>query len=222
VQGFESGSRIGLDYANAGELLDATVSEQYETGVKILDGKFNYTAAIFRIERVSQIDILRETNVLPYLTQDGLDIYEGLELSTSYQFTDNLNLGFSALYLNGTLEDVSTENADLEGNSPSYASDWQLVGNIEYKLPAIEGLKFHGNARYFGESYTSTENTLKVPSYILINAGISYEFKINDRLWVFNGNVNNLLNEKYWAGGGWSSGNMGEGRNFTLGLNTRF
>jgi len=39
---------------------------------------------------------------------------------------------------------------------------------------------------------------------------------------VLNFNVNNLLNKKYWAGGGWSSGNMGEARNISLALNTTF
>jgi len=80
----------------------------------------------------------------------------------------------------------------------------------------------YGNARYFGESYTSSDNTLILPSRTLVNAGASYEFTSWHRLWALNANVYNLLNEKYWAGGGWSSGNMGEGRNFTLGLNTRF
>lgn len=220
VEGLEPGTQVGPEFANAGSVLDATVSKQYETGVKLAMGQFNYTAALFRIERASQTDIMRGED--RYLLQDGLEIYEGLEFATSYQLTSDLNLGLSAIYLDGTLEKVSIENADLEGNTPSYASDWQFVGNFEYKLAGIQGLKFHGSARYFGESYTSTENTLQVPSWILINAGISYEFKINDRLWAFNGNVNNLLNEKYWAGGGWSSGNMGEARNISLGLNTRF
>jgi iron complex outermembrane recepter protein len=218
VEGMEPGTQVGPEYENAGSVLDATVSKQYETGVKLAMGQFNYTAALFRIERVSQTDVMRGED--RYLLQDGLEIYEGLEFSTSYQFTHNVNLGFSAIYLDGTIENIST--VELEGNNPAYASDWQLVGNFEYKLAGIQGLKFHGSARYFGDSYTSTENTLKVPSYTLINAGVSYEFKINDRFWVFNGNVNNLLNKKYWAGGGWSSGNMGEARNISLGLNTRF
>lgn len=221
VEGMEPGSRVGVTYANAGEILDATVSTQYEVGVKHASNKFSYAAALFSIERANQMEVRRESE-LPYLTQDGLETYEGIEFSTAYQFTDNLNLGMGAIYLDGTIENVSAENAKLEGNDPSYASDWQIVGNFEYLVAGIEELKLHGSARYFGESYTGSDNALILPSRTLVNAGASYEFTSWNKLWTLNANVYNLLNKKYWAGSGWSSGNMGEGRNFTLGLNTRF
>ena len=221
VEGMEPGIRVGDTYANAGEILDATVSNQYEIGAKHVAEKWSYTAAIFKIERSNQMAILRDAE-LPYLTQDGLEVYEGVELSTNYQVSENLNLGLSAIYLDGNIESVSADNAALEGNDPAYASDWQLVGNVEYLMPEIQGLKLHANARYFGESFTSAENNLVLPNYTLVNAGMSYEFVAGDQLWAINGNVNNLLNEQYWAGSGWSSGNMGEERNISVGLNTRF
>lgn len=220
VEGMEPGSRVDPRYENRGTVLDATVSEQYEVGIKHASGKFNYTLALFSIDRVKQMEVIRGEDL--YLTQDGLETYEGVEFSTSYQFTDNLNLGFGALYLDGTIKNVSAENEEIEGNHAPYASDWQWVTNFEYHLAGIEGLKLHGNLRHFGESYTSDLNTLKIPGYTLINAGVSYEFESWDRLWKINGNIFNLTNEKYWAGGGWSSGNMGEARNISLGLNTMF
>ena len=220
VEGLEPGTIVEVPYANSGDVLEATVSKQYEVGVKHASGKFNYTVAIFNIERASRIDVVK--NGLRYLSQDGLETYDGAELSASYQFTDNLNLGLSTLYLDGTVEKVSPENIALEGNDPAYASDWQFVGNFEYKMAGIRGLKFHGNARYYGESFTSNDNVQVLPSRTLINAGASYEFSSWDRNWVLNFNVNNLLNKKYWAGGGWSSGNMGEARNISLALNTTF
>lgn len=220
VEALEPGTVVGATYANRGEVLDATISKQYEAGIKHASGKFNYTAAIFSTERANQMDLIR--GGLKYLTQDGLEIYEGIEFSTAYQFTDNLNIGLGALYLDGTIDKVSAENAALEGNDPAYAADWQFVGNFEYKVAGIQGLKLRGNARYFGESYTGSDNALILPSRTIINTGASYEFKSWDKLWVINANVNNLLNEKYWVGGGWSSGNMGEARNISLGLNTTF
>lgn len=222
VEGMERGTRVGPTYANAGELLDATVSKQFETGIKHAAGKLNYTLALFRVERSNQMDEWRNTSELPYLTQDGLEIYQGIEFSTAYVVTDQLNLGFSALYLDGAIDKVSEANAALEGNDPSYASDWQLVGNFEYRLANVEGLKLHGNLRYFGKSYTSIENNLTLPAYTIANAGTSYDFEMLDNAWTLNANINNLFNKKYWAGGGWSSGNMGEERNISVGLNTKF
>jgi iron complex outermembrane recepter protein len=220
VEGLEPGSRVGPDYANAGQILDATVSKQFETGIKIANGDFNYTAAIFKIERTSQIDVMRGDD--RYLLQDGLETYEGIELATAYQFTPSLNLGLSAIYLDGTLEQVSVDNAALEGNDPAYAANVQLVGNVEYQFASVQGLKLQGNIRYFGESYTSITNNLKIPAYTLVNTGISYQLDIQDRAWIINANINNLLNKKYWTGSGWSSGNMGEARNLSLAINTFF
>lgn len=221
VEALEPGNLVDTTYANAGDLLSATVSKQYEMGLKHASGKLNYTAAIFKTERANQMPVWRE-NSKPYLTQDGLEVYQGIEFSASYQFTQNLTLGLGALYLDGTIEDVSADNAALEGNDPAYAAGRQFVGNFEYKVAAIEGLKLHGNARYFGDSYTGTDNALILPSRTLVSAGASYEFKGWDKLWALNANVYNLLNEKYWAGSGWSSGNMGEERNISLGLNAKF
>jgi len=220
VESLEPGSRVGPEYANAGELLDATVSKQYEVGVKHASGKFNYTFALFNTERANQMDVFR--GALKYLTQDGLEVYKGAELATSYQFTDNLNLGLSTIYLDGTLDKVSDENAALKGKAPAYASHWQFAGNLEYKIPAIQELKLHANLRYFGESFIDAENTFKLPSRTIINAGANYDIKMLDRLWTLNANVNNLLNEKYWSGGGYSAGNMGEARNISVGINTVF
>jgi iron complex outermembrane receptor protein len=220
VEALEPGTLVGEMYANRGEVLGATVSKQYEIGIKHSSGKFNYTAAIFNTERANQMDSIR--GGLKYLTQDGLEIYKGIEFSTSYKFSDHLNLGLGALYLDGTIDKVSAENAAMKGNDPAYAADWQFVGNFEYKVAGIQGLKLHGNARYFGESYTDSNNSLVLPSRTIVNTGASYEFKSLGQLWVINANVNNLLNEKYWAGGGWSAGNMGEARNISLGLNTTF
>jgi iron complex outermembrane receptor protein len=40
--------------------------------------------------------------------------------------------------------------------------------------------------------------------------------------WTLHANVHNLLNEKYWASGGWGAGNVGEARNYSLSLVAQF
>ena len=118
VEGLEPGTSIDpVRFANTETVLDATVSTQYELGIKHTSGKFNYTAAIFSTERVNVIEVMRE-DPKPYLTQDGLELYEGIEFSTAYQFTDNLNLGLGAIYLDGTIDKVSDESAHLKAMIP--------------------------------------------------------------------------------------------------------
>jgi iron complex outermembrane recepter protein len=220
MEGLEPGQRVDALYANAGEVLGATVSTQQEIGIKHASGGTDYSAALFRIEKANTIDDIRGS--ARYLTQDGLRTYQGLELSAARPFTRRLTLGLSAIYLDGTINKVSPDNAAIEGNHPAYAPEWQFVVHAQYQVPGVQGLKLHGNARYFGRSYTSETNTLTVPDRTVVGAGFSYDLKLGGQAWTLIGNVHNLFNTPYWAGGGWSAGNVGEARNVSLALRTQF
>lgn len=221
VEGLEPGSRVDITYANAGDILPATVSKQYEIGIKHDAGAFDYTAAAFRVERANEVDVIRGTDT--YLTQDGLKTYRGLELAGAYQLNRQLKLGLSTVYLDATIDKVSASEAPaLEGNASAFAPKWQLVASFQYRVAEVPGLKLHGNARYFGHTYANDENTVRLPSRTTFNAGFSYAVRLQERDWTLVGNVNNLFDKKYWAGGNSWSGTVGERRNFSLGLRTRF
>lgn len=220
VEGLEPGTRVAPPYANAGQLLGATVSKQVELGAKHASRGVDYTAALFRVERANQIDQLRDGERT--LTQDGRLVYQGLELAGGFQLSKALNLGLAAVYLDARINKVAADNAAIEGNAPSYAPKWQVVVNAQYRVPGVHGLKLQGNARYFGRAYTSDQNTLAIPSRTVVNAGFSHEFRLQGQDLTVIGNVSNLFNKKYWAGGGWSAGNLGEARNVALSLLARF
>ncbi|CAM4368946.1 hypothetical protein F901_00327 [Acinetobacter dispersus] len=217
IEGLEAGSRVGEMYANAGEILKATVSKQYEAGFKYDVAPFSFTSALFKIERVEAIDRIQDEQ--RYLKQDGLTIYNGLELNATYHPMDEWKLGVSLIGLDAKLDHVSEENQAIQGNQPANVSKWQGVINTEYEVKAVEGLSLHGNVRYNGSSYASTSNDFKLPAYSIVNAGLSYRFKLSNHDAVFNANLNNLFNKKYWAGGEWGEGNVGEALNGSLGLN---
>ncbi|MDZ7855849.1 TonB-dependent receptor [Sphaerotilus sp.] len=220
VEGLEAGSRVGGTYANAGELLGATVSKQSEVGVKHQSGAIDYSAAVFRIQRANQMDVLRGSD--RYLTQDGQVLYQGLELSGAYQATRNLNLGLGAIYLDASIDKVSVDNAALAGNTPANAPKWQVIGNAQYRVPGIAGLKVHGSVRYFGATYVSDNNLLSVPARTVANAGLSYDFRMQGQDLTLFANLNNVFNQKYWASGGWSAGNVGEARNLSVTVRAQF
>ncbi len=220
VEGLEPGTRVIPPYANAGETLDATVSKQYEVGVKHAADTAGYTAALFRVERANQMDELRGAD--RYLSQDGLLIYQGVEVAGDYQFSEALNLGLSVVYLDATIDKVSADNIAIEGNRPSYAPEWQAVADVRYRVPALPGLELRGNLRYFGSSFSSDDNDLTIPGRTLANVGFSYDFMLYRQDLTLVGNIYNLFNRKYWAGGGWSAGNLGEARNLALSLQMRF
>lgn len=206
VESLEPGSRVGGDYANAGDILKPAVSKQYELGVKYQHNGLGLTAAAFKIERVNQMDVYE--NDLRYLRQDGMTSYKGIEAIASYQVNDNLRLGLGAIHLDPQIRDVSEDMAYLVGNTPAEAAKWQVTGNAEVAVPGVPGLTLHGNVRYFGKAPTDDTNFLYIPSRTLANAGFQYETPMGERKVTFTGNVNNLTNKKYWG-----LGNIGEGTN---------
>lgn len=209
VESLEPGSRVSGEYANVGEILKATVSKQYELGVKYEHQGLSLAAAGFRIERANTA--ARIINGERYLRQDGLTLYKGLEATASYRFGDNFRLGVGAIHLDGEIRDVAAASADLIGHTPAEAAKWQFTGDAEYYLSAIPGLSLHANVRYFARSPTSEANTLYIPSRTVANAGLQYATVIGGRDVTFTGNVNNLFNEKYWG-----QSNFGEGTNASL------
>jgi iron complex outermembrane receptor protein len=220
VEAMEPGTRVTPPYANAGEIRGATVSKQAEVGIKHQSGTLDYTAALFRIQRANQMDSLRGLD--RYLTQDGLVLYQGAEVSSAYRLNRNLTLGLGAVYLSAKLDKVSPDNSALQGNTPSNAPKWQIVSHAEYRLPGVDGLKLHGALRYFGAAFTGDDNQLSVPGRTIANAGVVYDFRAGGRDLTLIANLNNVFNRKYWASGGWSQGNVGEARNLAVTLRAQF
>lgn len=213
VESMEPGSRVTGEYANVGDILKATVSNQYEVGIKVEHEGLSLTGAAFRVERANTID--RFIDGERYLTQDGVTLYRGLEAIASYRASPNLKIGLGAIHLDPTLRKLSIDEegnaSPLEGNAPAEAAKWQVTGNAEYSLPQLPGLSLHANVRYYGKAPTDDVNLLYIPSRTLANAGFRYETRIGGRGVTFTGNVNNLFNKKYWG-----LGNIGEGVNGSL------
>jgi iron complex outermembrane receptor protein len=211
VEALEGGTRVDPPYANAGELLGATVSEQFEVGAKYEHARMRFTAAAFRVERAAQIDSFRDGE--RYLTQDGLTLYDGIEAMGSFDVTSDLTVGFGATFLDPQVDKVSEENASLEGNRPAGASKRQLVANADYQLPQIAGLSVFGTVRYLGDFYYEDANLVLLPDRTIVSTGFQYQTQLAGRRAVITGSINNLFNEKYW-----DRNTLGEGINGALGL----
>ncbi len=115
--------------------------------------------------------------------------------------------------LDAAIDEVSEENAALKGNTPSGAARWQIVGNVDYRLPALTGLSVFGNVRYFDAAWYDDANTVLVPSRTLANVGFQYQTHWSGRQAVIAGSINNLFDRKYWE-----LNTFGEGRNGSVSL----
>jgi iron complex outermembrane receptor protein len=213
VESLEAGSRVGSDYINAGDVLDPTISKQFEIGAKVETPRWNANAAAFRLERGANIDRLTSAGKL--LVQDGITLYEGVEVSGDVRLTDAFTLGGGVTWLDPTYDKLSPDSSTQQGNRTAGAARWNGVVHADYSVPQVEGLSLYALARYYGDVYYDADNTLKLPDYTLINAGVGYRMQANGHPITWRASVENLTNRKYWS-------NAGIGLPRTLAVSVRF
>jgi len=215
VEALETGSTVGassggLPYTNAGQVLDPLISEQFEVGLKYESQRWAAGIAAFRLERGSHITNDNGNGTVTLL-QDGVDLYQGIEVTGSVRVIDPLTLTAGVIWLDATYDRLSSTSAALEGNRIAGASEYQVVLQAVLQIPAVEGLELFGGIRYFGDFYQNNANTIELPSYTLTNLGIGYSTVILDRPVSFHAQVNNLTDELYWSTNG-----LGSPRTYSL------
>ncbi|RBQ26112.1 TonB-dependent receptor [Arcobacter sp. CECT 9188] len=193
MEALENGTTVGNDYKNAGEVFDPYVSKQYEVGAKYsISENLLLSSALFRIEKANSYEDL-STNPKT-LTQDGLVIHQGLELTVTGKVTDNLTIVGG-----GTIMDLEIDKAlSNEGKKPTNTASKMAKLYAEYDLPFLQGLTLTGGAYYTGKSYRDGANTDIIPSYTIYDAGLRYKTKIDKFPTTFIVNATNLTNKKYW------------------------
>jgi iron complex outermembrane recepter protein len=206
VESLETGGTVGADsggipYSNAGQMLQPLVSKQYEVGAKFEDQRWMASVALFRLEQGAEIDRVNSPSSVTRV-QDGIYLYEGVDLSLGCKVTPNLTLTGGLVRLDATYDQLSPANAGIEGNRIAGSSEWQAVLGASCKIASLPGLEVHAAVRRFGDFYFNDGNTLKFPAYTLANLGTSYATRLLDHPVILRADVSNLTNEKYWSNAG--------------------
>ncbi len=189
IESLEQGTSVGSTYANYGALLSPLKSRQYEVGIKTEQERWTATAALFRTEKKAEY-----TNAANELVQDGLSIYQGLELGASTRLGSNWEVGSNLMLLDSEYQ----KGANYIGNRVAGAPKFMATGQVSYRVAQLPGLKLVAAAKYTGSTMLRPANDVKVGSYTILNVGANYDTTINGYDTSFRLAVNNLLNKKYW------------------------
>lgn len=205
IYNFDSGVAPYVSYAtsynpivgtnSSGALLLPETGEQSEVGVKYQPNGFDghFGVAWFNLKR-SNVLTTDPNSVPPNLqTQDGEVTSRGVELEA----VANLAPGLKAVG-SFTTYDIFVSKDDnplLVGTVPTntprqIASGW---GDYTFQSGALTGFGFGGGVRYVGSSFADTANTMLVPSRVLGDAAIHYEWQN----WRFAVNVANIADKIY-------------------------
>lgn len=186
---------------------------QYEAGVKglFMGGKGSFTLAAYRLVK---------KNLFTQQVTNGPIEQVGQRSSQGIEATIDLALpagfGFSA---NGTVLDANfDEFGGNEGNTP--AGIPEESANAELRWSDGAGISARANLRYVGSRWGDNTNTVKIPSYTVVDLATSYAF--NDNL-ALDLRLMNVFGEDYaWSTYGASQWILGRPRSVDVTLRAGF
>lgn len=184
---------VGTNFAT-GQLLLPETGVQTEIGVKYkpvgpIDAQFGI--ALFDLKR--QNALTTDPNNALISTQTGEITSRGLELEA----VANLQPGFKVVgsFTTYNLFVSKDLNPALIGTVPTNTPRQltSLWGDYTFQDGVLRGFGFGGGVRYVGSSFADQANTMPVPSYVLGDAAVHYEW---DK-WRLALNVFNIADKTY-------------------------
>jgi iron complex outermembrane receptor protein len=109
----------------------------------------------------------------------------GAELSLNYQINEHWNVKNNSSFVYAKIRE---ENISF---SPILTPKFIVNQEVSYK---IKNITVNLNSRFQDSSYMDFSNTTKLPSYVIFNSGILYDWK----QWQIGFFVNNLTNKRYY------------------------
>jgi iron complex outermembrane receptor protein len=202
--GYSTGAFVNLTTEAQAVSNAPETSDQIEVGAKttLLDGRADVNVALFQSTRSNYFITLPGSG--NNATPDGSDRSRGVEVTMSLRPIDGFSIIGNGVWMDPeTLSRNVARNAVLDiersvfggrpvGVATNMASLWN---SYTIQSGIARGVMLGFGVTYKGNSYADTLNLLKVPSYVVFDAAISYRIKRVD-LAV---NVKNLTNKTYYT-----------------------
>ena len=196
IEGLETGTVVGAQYANAGEVLPPYRTRQYEAGVKVDWGRVTTTVSAFDINRPLQL----VDTVTNRLTQSGESRNRGVELNAFGEVTQGVRVLGGVTFLDARQE--KTQGGQYDGFRTFGIAQTQLNLGGEWDVPFLRGLTLTSRVIHTGSFYADQANTLLVSDWTRYDAGARYTFAApwNQKPVVVRFQVENVFDKSYWSG----------------------
>jgi iron complex outermembrane recepter protein len=209
----------GAPVANAGQALAPFVSKQKELGLKYHGGRFGGGVAVFSTSRPRAF-----VNAANVFAAAGEDRHDGVELNVFGEPVQGVRLLGGATWLDARQR--STGSAATDGKRVIGVSALQATVGAEWEVAALSGLALDARIVHTGSRYADAANTLKVPGWNRVDAGVRYLTDVGSKLVTLRARVDNLLDRDHWASVGGFPGAgylvVGAPRTFTLSASVDF
>ena len=224
VEGLSQGSTVTTTGdVNFGKTFAPFQTKQYELGAKYQHGSWLHTLAAYQIDKPSTMveQLKNNPDGFTQITTDGAETTsKGIEYGFSGNVTDDVIVWGNLAYID--VEYSKNTNAQLVGKTVEGQPEFTAGLGVEYKLP-VDGLSINARGNYVDSQYLNNTNTLELPDYTLLDIGAKYTTNLGGVDTTFRANIDNVTDEKYWAGV-FNSGfaTIGSGRTYKLGVTFDF
>ena len=228
VEGLSQGGSVTAEAdANYGKTFAPFETKQYEVGVKYQQGSWLHTVAAYQIEKPSTLTSPYSDpndSTITQITTDGAETTsKGVEYGFSGNIVDDLIVWGNLAYIDVEYTKGMSGKVNLDGKRVQGQPEFTAGLGVEYRVPFVDGFSVNTRMTYVDDQYTDPENKIEIPDYTLLDVGAKYKTNIGGVDTTFRANVDNLTNEKYWAGvfnSGYAT--LGSGRTYKLGVTFDF
>ncbi len=197
--------------------LDPQRSANLELGSKVDlgGGRLSLNGAAFRTRNKNVIYTVDAAAVPPIFNQDDDQLVKGVTFGVLGQVTSRWQVIGNVAYLDAVLKSQGVNNGRELTLTPAYS------GSLWTTVQIGRGVSVGGGVRHVGSSYVNAANTIRIPSYSIVD-GLA-EYALNSHL-TLRLNVYNLTDEVYVRNVNNNGGryNPGNPRSALLSTNLRF
>jgi iron complex outermembrane receptor protein len=214
----------GETVTNRGEALEPFVGEQIEAGFKFDAGHYAGTFSVF------QTTLANDMFEGGLFSSNGEQRNRGVELSVRGEPVEGVRLLGGVTWIDAQLTETADADldgrGDLDGHDAIGVPDFQANANVEWDVPALDGLTLEGRVIFTGEQEVNLANTDMLDAWTRVDLGARYAFDAGDRPVIVRARVENVADENYWAStGGYPDANylvLGSPRTFVLSASVDF
>lgn len=200
IESLASSTAAPSTASNAGQLFSPYVSKQNEIGAKYDGGNIGGGIAYFVTRKPSGL-LDTTTNVY---SVGGEDKHQGVELTAFGEPVRGLKVLGGVTFLDARQE--STAGGATNGKKVIGVPNAQANVGVEWAVPGVRGLAVDTQLIATGKFYADSANTLRVPGWGRVDAGVRYTTEFMGRAVTLRGRINNVANRNYWASAGGYSG----------------
>lgn len=180
---------------------DPETAKQVEVGIKssAFDDKLRVSLSAYKLERKNVATVDGNLNTI----LNGKTETSGVDLSSSIQFFEGLNVLASYSYMDAEIADSNDGTND--GNTPYNIPEnkARIWGSYEVQGGDLAGLGFGLGAEYVDKRFGNDANTFTLPSYTVYDAAVWYYLPLGQETKLrLNAGVKNITDETYYTASG--------------------